>query len=112
MNPKTFRDHISQQCGFNKAKTIEQIDNEIARRKQRLTDHYKAKPIDLISQKRAKPYALQVCNAGKMPDHLPTSFEDWLASNSDSIEMPLDRTEATAQWFDDKEQGEKQSIPF
>ncbi len=37
------------------------------------------------SQIEAKPYALQVCNAGAMPDHLPTSFEDWLKSNSDDI---------------------------
>ncbi len=39
----------------------------------------------------------------------PESFSDWLKSNSDSIEMPLDRTEATAQWFDDKA---KTEIPF
>ncbi len=44
---------------------------------------------------KAKPYALQVCNAGAMPE----SFEDWLANNQDSI--PLDRTEATCKWFDE-----------
>ncbi len=33
---------------------------------------------------------------------LPTSFSEWLASNNDSIE-PLDRTEATAQWFDERQ---------
>ncbi len=32
----------------------------------------------------------------------PTSFSAWLESNGDSIE-PLDRTEATTQWFDEKE---------
>ncbi len=35
----------------------------------------------------------------------PTSFSAWLESNQDSIE-PLDRTEATAQWFDEKEKDE------
>ncbi len=38
---------------------------------------------------------------------VPDSFEDWLKFNSDSIEMPLDRTEATAQWFDDKAKNER-----
>ncbi len=32
----------------------------------------------------------------------PTSFSAWLQANGDSIE-PLDRTEATAQWFDERE---------
>ncbi len=44
-------------------------------------------------------------NKAKVPDN----FSDWLKSNSDSIEMPLDRTEATAQWFDNKA---KLEIPF
>ncbi len=30
---------------------------------------------------RAKPYALQVCNAGKMPE----DFDSWLKANGDSI---------------------------
>ncbi len=34
-----------------------------------------------------KPYALQVCNAGAMPDHLPTSFSEWVESNNDSIDI-------------------------
>ena len=65
MKPSDIRNHISQQCGFNKA----------------------------------KPYALQVCNAGAMPDRLPTSFEDWIKQGNDAIE--LDRTEATCKWFDE-----------
>ena len=35
----------------------------------------------------------------------PTSFSEWLERNNDSIE-PLDRTEATAQWFDEKAEHE------
>ncbi len=35
----------------------------------------------------------------------PTSFSAWLEANGDSIE-PLDRTEATAQWFDNKAKDE------
>jgi hypothetical protein len=30
---------------------------------------------------KAKPYALQVCNAGKMPE----DFDSWLKANNDSI---------------------------
>ncbi len=60
-----------------------------------------------IRRMMQEPYAVQVCNAGDWPEHLPESFEEWLASNSDSIEMPLDRTEATAQWFDDKTETER-----
>ncbi len=37
---------------------------------------------------KAKPYALQVCNAGAMPDHLPTSFEDWIKQGNDAIDDP------------------------
>ncbi len=51
--------------------------------------------------------AVQVCSAGDWPEHLPESFEEWLKSNSDTIDMPLDRTESACQWFD--EQGK---IPF
>ncbi len=36
---------------------------------------------------KAKPYAIQVCNAGAMPDQLPTSFEDWLKANGDAIDI-------------------------
>ncbi len=36
---------------------------------------------DIHTPNKAKPYALQVCNAGAMPE----SFEDWLKSNSDDI---------------------------
>ncbi len=35
----------------------------------------------------------------------PTSFSAWLEANGDSIE-PLDRTEATAKWFDEKAEHE------
>ncbi len=51
MNNKTFRDHISQQCGF--------------------------------TPNKAKPYALQVCNAGAMPE----DFTAWLKANGDSIDI-------------------------
>ncbi len=51
---------------------------------------------------KAKPYALQVCNAGAMPE----SFEDWLKANEDAIE--LDRTEATCKWFDELPTQEEQ----
>ncbi len=37
---------------------------------------------------KAKPYAIQVCNAGAMPDHLPTSFEDWIKQGNDAIDDP------------------------
>ncbi len=37
---------------------------------------------------KAKPYALQVCNAGAMPDRLPTSFEDWIKQGNDAIDDP------------------------
>ncbi len=58
---------------------------------------------------KAKPYAQQVCNGGDWPEAvtIPDSFEAWLKSNSDEIEMPLDRTESACQWFD--EQGK---LPF
>ncbi len=32
----------------------------------------------------------------------PTSFSQWLEQNQDSIE-PLDRTEATTKWFDERQ---------
>ncbi len=31
--------------------------------------------------------AIQVCNAGDWPDHLPSSFGDWLKANGDSIDI-------------------------
>ncbi len=34
------------------------------------------------------PYALQVCNAGDWPEHLPESFEDWLKQGDDAIDDP------------------------
>ncbi len=46
-------------------------------------------------ENKAKPYAIQVCNAGAMPE----SFEDWIKSTGDCID--LDRTEATCKWFDE-----------
>ncbi len=63
--------------------------------KERPVYRYSGQPLPY----RAKPYAIQVCNAGAMPDHLPTSFEDWIKANGDSI--PIDRTEATCKWFDE-----------
>ncbi len=63
---KTSR--VLGQCRFNKSKQGETLD--------------------LISQKRPKPYALQVCNAGAMPDRLPTSFEDWIKQGNDAIDDP------------------------
>ncbi len=32
--------------------------------------------------------AVQVCNAGDWPDHLPESFEDWLKQGNDAIDDP------------------------
>jgi hypothetical protein len=37
----------------------------------------------LIKQGETKPYALQVCNAGKMPE----DFDSWLKANGDSIDI-------------------------
>ncbi len=87
MTPNIFRDHISQQCGFNKEKPLTALD------KLNLE-------IEATNNIRFnKSYALQVCNAGAMPDHLPTSFEDWIKQGNDAID--LDRTEATCKWFDE-----------
>ncbi len=63
MNHKTFRDHVSKQCGFNH-------------------------PEIPVMTNKAKPYALQVCNAGAMPDRLPESFEDWIKQGNDAIDDP------------------------
>ncbi len=41
----------------------------------------------VIHTKDAKSYAIQVCNAGDWPDHLPSSFGDWLKANGDSVEI-------------------------
>ncbi len=57
-----LRNLIAKQCGFNKTKHRQDL--------------------------RVKPYALQVCNAGAMPDHLPTSFEDWIKQGNDAIDDP------------------------
>ncbi len=84
MTPKDIRNLVAAQCGYN--------------------------PLDPKSQDFGLPNkAVQVCNAGDWPDHLPSSFEDWLKQNNDTIEitMPLDRTEATAQWFDNKAKQER-----
>ncbi len=62
MNNKTFRDHISQQCGFPPTK-----EQRLAQNKARL--------------------AVQVCNAGDWPDRLPQDFESWLRSNNDAIDI-------------------------
>ena len=95
MNPRQLRNAIAAQCGFNKAKSMDEYDPLLAAYNNGDGDQ------------RAKPYALQVCNAGKMPE----DFDSWLKANGDSIEigMPLDRTEATAQWIDDKT---KTELPF
>ncbi len=44
-------------------------------------------------------------NKAKAQQGEPTSFSQWLEQNQDSIE-PLDRTEATVQWFDNKAKDE------
>ncbi len=74
MKPSDIRNHISQQCGFNKAK-------------QGVWDEKSKtfiKPSGTVQQGRRpmfKPYALQVCNAGAMPE----DFSAWLKANGDSI---------------------------
>ncbi len=37
----------------------------------------------LMQQGETKPYALQVCNAGAMPE----SFEDWIKATGDCIDI-------------------------
>ncbi len=88
MTNEQLRNYVANQCGYNPPTNKAQLAAE----KLGLTN-------------KAKPYALQVCNAGKMPE----DFDSWLKANGDSIEigMPLDRTEATAQWFDDKAKTER-----
>ncbi len=104
MTDKQFRNHISQQCGFNKAKPQRFIDYNVYppsatsdRKGWAVTiggQYIEGKRFDsrgeaeLFAQSEvntAKPYALQVCNAGAMPDRLPESFEDWLGSDSIDI---------------------------
>ncbi len=97
MNNKTFRDNISQQCGFNKAKSMDEYDpllaaynngngNQTDNKAKHYLRHKDGDPLNNHLD-NLKPYALQVCNAGAMPDRLPTSFSDWLASNNDSIDI-------------------------
>ena len=57
MTNEQFRDLIAKQCGFQQS------------------------GIPQLAQNKAKPYAIQVCNAGKMPE----DFDSWLKQNGDSI---------------------------
>ncbi len=83
MNNKTFRDHISQQCGFNKAKQGEKTQP------QRLLE-------SIIPNK-----AIQVCNAGDWP-----TVEDQQRYWQDRDEH-LDKIESNALWFDNKAKTER-----
>ncbi len=129
MNNKTFRNHISQQCGFNSdslekepvtpnestetgkeltwppspeeireayrqfkpgktqqdldRETIDTIDTE-APSSMCWTDEQQAAWSRELDRDKAKPYALQVCNAGAMPE----SFEDWIKQGNDAIDDP------------------------
>ncbi len=43
--------------------------------------------VEVFPEETTPNKAVQVCNAGKWPDHLPSSFEDWLRSNNDAIDI-------------------------
>ncbi len=117
MKPSDIRDHISQQCGFNSLHIRDRNPNESTEtgndhnrkfyaERERIRkslqqcpncgfDQDDENPTHCLScgwplprTPIQKPYALQVCNAGAMPDHLPTSFEDWLKQGNDAIDDP------------------------
>ncbi len=103
MNHKTFRNAISKQCGFTPNKAKHRQDLQVKLSPGRLAH------LESICQhhpNKAKPYALQVCNAGEMPDPLPTSFSDWLAINKDSIDLggnwTPDKVQANHDQYDER----------
>ncbi len=73
--------------------------NESVNRDIRYMMENKAKPLTALDKLNLeieatnnirfnKSYALQVCNAGAMPDRLPESFEDWIKQGNDAIDDP------------------------
>ncbi len=78
MNAKELRNAVAHQCGFNKAKHRQDLRVKLS--PERLAQ------LESICQRHPNK-AIQVCNAGDWPDHLPSSFGDWLKANGDSIEI-------------------------
>ncbi len=130
MTNKELRDYVANQCGYNPSTNKAQLAAEtlglsnktqpqrllesIIPAKQEIRTALKSYLNPEFNKKLDEHLAtktVQVCNAGDWPDHLPSSFSDWLKANGDSIDitMPLDRTEATCVWFDNKAKNE---LPF
>ncbi len=99
MTPKDIRNHVAASCGFNKAHYV----------KSEKASNY-ANPLYIVtypdghtlSTMQESVAIKEVSKFNKAQQGEPTSFSEWLDRNQDSIE-PLDRTEATAQWYDEKE---------
>ncbi len=78
MNPKQFREAIEKQCTVIPRSNMAFEDaQEYWRKRDAQTE-----AINKLQQ-GAKPYALQVCNAGAMPE----DFDSWLKSNGDAIDI-------------------------
>ncbi len=114
MTPKDIRTAISNQCGFNKAKHRQDLQVKLSPERlaklESICQRHPAKqgektqPQRLLESIIPAPYkSVQVCNAGDWP-----TVEDQQRFWQERDEH-LDRTEATALWFDNKA---KTELPF
>ncbi len=122
MNNKTFRDHVSQQCGFNKTQPQRLLESiilnkanyrdqslqycgccDIERAHTFLSDGWECQVCGTKPDSRRYPSnkAIQVCNAGDWP-----TVEDQKRYWQERDEH-LDKIESAALWFDSKAKQER-----